>query len=110
MQLLATASGIERIRLSTHIEADGQAVFEQACAMKLEGIVSKQRDSPYRSGEQNSWIKVKCVKTDTFPIVAFVEKLGASPRHCLSLPGSLGRRQAVVCRESPDGLQARHAV
>jgi len=72
-QVLATSSVTERIRLSAHIEAEGQAVFEQACAMKLEGIVSKKRDSLYQSGEQISWIKVKCVKTDTFPIVAFVE-------------------------------------
>src|SRR3954451_11054568 len=84
-QLLASSSGTPRIRLSAHIEAHGPAVFEQACAMKLEGIVSKEPDSLYRSGEQNAWIKVKCVKTDAFPIVAFVEKLGASPRRIASL-------------------------
>jgi bifunctional non-homologous end joining protein LigD len=39
------------IRLSEHIEgADGAAVFRHACAMGLEGIVSKRRDAPYRSG------------------------------------------------------------
>jgi bifunctional non-homologous end joining protein LigD len=33
----------------------------EACAEhKLEGIVSKRIDRPYRSGESNSWIKVKC--------------------------------------------------
>ena len=26
----------------------------------LEGVVSKRRDSAYRSGKQTSWIKVKC--------------------------------------------------
>jgi bifunctional non-homologous end joining protein LigD len=32
-----------------------------ACAEnKLEGIVSKRIDRPYRSGPSNSWIKVKC--------------------------------------------------
>ena len=32
-----------------------------ACNMRgLEGIVSKRRDSAYRSGKQTSWIKVKC--------------------------------------------------
>ena len=48
--------------------------------MGLEGIVAKRRGAPYRSGRQDSWIKLKCVKSDTFPIVAFVEKLGAKPR------------------------------
>jgi bifunctional non-homologous end joining protein LigD len=28
--------------------------------MGLEGIVSKRRDFPYRSGDQSEWIKVKC--------------------------------------------------
>ena len=33
-----------------HIEADGPTVFAHACKMGLEGIVSKRKDSPYRSG------------------------------------------------------------
>jgi len=73
------------IQLNPHIEADATAVFEQACAMHLEGIVSKDSQSIYRSGRQDSWIKIKCAKTETFPIIAFVEKLGASPRRIASL-------------------------
>ena len=38
------------IRLNEHIEADGPAVFAHACKMGLEGIVSKRKDSSYRSG------------------------------------------------------------
>jgi bifunctional non-homologous end joining protein LigD len=53
--------------------------------MGLEGIVAKRADTPYRSGRQDSWIKLKCVKSDTFPIIAFVEKLGARPRKIASL-------------------------
>lgn len=67
------------------LEADGTCVFEQACRMGLEGIVAKRVDAPYRSGRQDSWIKLKCVKSDTYPIVAFVEKLGARPRKIASL-------------------------
>jgi bifunctional non-homologous end joining protein LigD len=64
---------------------DGEAVYRHACKLKLEGIVSKRRDSPYRSGRQEIWLKLKCTKSDTFPIVAFVEKLGARPRKIASL-------------------------
>lgn len=67
------------------LEADGGRVFEHACRMGLEGIVAKRVDAPYRSGRQETWIKLKCVKSDTFPIVAFVEKLGARPRKIASL-------------------------
>jgi bifunctional non-homologous end joining protein LigD len=69
-----------------HFEMDdGEAVYRHACKLKLEGIVSKRRDSPYRSGRQETWLKLKCTKSDTFPIVAFVEKLGARPRKIASL-------------------------
>jgi bifunctional non-homologous end joining protein LigD len=75
-----------------HFEMDdGEAVYRQACKLKLEGIVSKRRDSPYRSGRQEIWLKLKCTKSDTFPIVAFVEKLGARPRKIASL--YVGRRE-----------------
>jgi bifunctional non-homologous end joining protein LigD len=59
--------------------------------MGLEGIISKQQDAPYRSGRVESWIKVKCGQRDAFPIVAFVEKLGARPRRIASL--YVGRRE-----------------
>ncbi|RWB91165.1 MAG: DNA ligase D [Mesorhizobium sp.] len=73
-----------------HLELTGKDVFDHACRLGLEGIVSKRADAPYRSGVQTSWLKVKCIKSDTFPIVAFVEKLGAQPRRIASL--YIGRR------------------
>jgi len=74
-----------------YLDSDGQRIFEHACKMGLEGIVAKRRESVYRSGRQESWVKLKCVQTDTFPIVAFVEKLGARPRRVASL--YVGRRE-----------------
>jgi bifunctional non-homologous end joining protein LigD len=38
------------IQFSEHLDHDGAAVFEHACRMGLEGIVSKRIDAPYRSG------------------------------------------------------------
>jgi ATP-dependent DNA ligase len=35
------------------------AVFRAACRMEPEGIVSKKRTAPYRSGRSPDWIKVK---------------------------------------------------
>ena len=34
-------------------------MFRHACKLGCEGIVSKQRDAPYRSGRVRTWIKVK---------------------------------------------------
>jgi bifunctional non-homologous end joining protein LigD len=47
------------IAFNEHIYADGATVFQQACAMGLEGIVSKRLTAPYRSGPSRDWIKVK---------------------------------------------------
>ena len=38
---------------------DGETVFRHACKMGLEGIVSKRKDSPYRSGRSKDWLKMK---------------------------------------------------
>jgi bifunctional non-homologous end joining protein LigD len=38
------------IWFNDHIEDDGQTVFRHACKLGLEGIVSKRKDSLYRSG------------------------------------------------------------
>ena len=35
------------------------AVFQHACKMGLEGIVSKRKDSLYRSGRSPDWLKMK---------------------------------------------------
>jgi bifunctional non-homologous end joining protein LigD len=40
-------------------EENGPLVFAHACKLGLEGIVSKRRDSPYRSGSSPHWIKSK---------------------------------------------------
>jgi ATP-dependent DNA ligase len=34
-------------------------VFEHACLLGLEGIVSKRLDAPYRSGPSKTWLKSK---------------------------------------------------
>jgi bifunctional non-homologous end joining protein LigD len=38
---------------------DGATVFEHACKLGFEGIVSKSREHPYRSGPSKAWLKVK---------------------------------------------------
>jgi hypothetical protein len=40
-----------------HIEADGPTVFANACKMGLEGIVSKRKDSAYRSGRSPEYFR-----------------------------------------------------
>jgi bifunctional non-homologous end joining protein LigD len=47
------------IVLNEHYEGDGEIVFEHACKLGCEGIVSKRLGSLYRSGRSPYWVKVK---------------------------------------------------
>jgi len=48
------------VRLNEHLEhPDGAVVFQHACKMGLEGIVSKRLGSRYRSGRSPDWLKFK---------------------------------------------------
>jgi bifunctional non-homologous end joining protein LigD len=58
-----------------HLSAErGEAMFHHACAMGLEGVVSKRATSRYRSGSCKSWLKVKNPDYGE----AAVRKLGAA--------------------------------
>src|SRR5262245_54156109 len=50
-----------RILYLDHVEGDGRLLFEQIVRMDLEGIVCKQKNSPYKVTDKPSrhWIKVK---------------------------------------------------
>src|SRR5712675_3609074 len=47
------------ILLNEHVAGDGPTVFEHACRLGAEGIVSKRADGTYRSGPCSVWIKVR---------------------------------------------------
>jgi bifunctional non-homologous end joining protein LigD len=43
------------IRFNEHMQGDGETVFRHACKLGLEGIVSKRKDSTYRSSRSPDW-------------------------------------------------------
>ncbi|HEY6995188.1 MAG TPA: DNA ligase D [Xanthobacteraceae bacterium] len=53
---------------SEHFEGSGEVVLRHACQMALEGIVSKRRDAPYRSGRSDTFIKTKCANAQEFVV------------------------------------------
>lgn len=50
----------ERLKDVGAFTGSGRDLLESACRMKLEGIVSKKLDSPYRAGRSDTWTKAKC--------------------------------------------------
>ncbi len=59
------------LRYSEHFEEDGAAMLRHACDLNLEGVVSKLRDAPYRSGRSDAWVKSKCGQEQEFVIVGY---------------------------------------
>jgi bifunctional non-homologous end joining protein LigD len=58
LMVLIMGAGDCRLRLSVGFD-DGAKLLAAAERMGLEGVVSKRRDAPYRSGTECGWVKVK---------------------------------------------------
>lgn len=66
-----------RLRYSAHFDVPGQRVYDRACRLGLEGIVSKQENAPYTSGRGPAWLKVKCVARQELVIGGYTDPEGA---------------------------------
>jgi hypothetical protein len=91
-KMLARGGGA--IQFNEHLAHDGPAVFEHACRLGLEGIVSKRLDSPYRSGPSKVWLKSKNPQVRSRAVRArgrleliFRLSLSQIDADCLDLPG-----------------------
>ncbi len=71
------------IKFSESIEADGDELLKQACALGLEGIIAKHGDRPYRPGRNGDWLKIKCVQSDSFVVVGYEPST--------AMPGAIAR-------------------
>ncbi|MCK0197129.1 DNA ligase D [Ancylobacter sp. 6x-1] len=60
------------LRYSESFEEDGGQMLRHACRLSLEGVVSKLKDGPYRSGRGRGWVKSKCSARQEFVIGGFV--------------------------------------
>ena len=59
------------VHYSDHFEISGAEMLDHACQLNLEGVISKRRDAPYRSGRSDDWIKSKCQQNQEFVIVGY---------------------------------------
>jgi bifunctional non-homologous end joining protein LigD len=65
------------LKYSDHIAERGEEFYQQVQAMRLEGIVGKRVDSPYRPIRSEDWIKVRVEHTDDFAVVGYSAPKGA---------------------------------
>jgi len=58
---------------SDHVVAHGGEVFQQACNLALEGVISKRADVSYYEGRTRDWLKTKCTMRQEFVVVGYVD-------------------------------------
>lgn len=78
-RIVPAASAGGTLRFSQHVVGSGAAFFEEARRHKLEGIISKRRDSPYHSGRGRDWLKVKALLEQEFVVGGFTDPDGGRP-------------------------------
>jgi bifunctional non-homologous end joining protein LigD len=65
-----------RIALSSAVPGDPKEILRTACASGLEGIVAKEKGSPYAGGRQATWLKIKCTMRQEFALAGYIPYLG----------------------------------
>lgn len=62
------------LRFCEHLTAPGQTMWDNACKLGAEGIVSKRAAARYRMGDRSKdWLKVRCLTIKDLPIVGFTD-------------------------------------
>ena len=118
LRQLVAAGGFDAdspLRYSDHIEGNGPAFFEQACALGLEGIISKRADARYSAGRNRNWLKVKCTQHAEFVVGGYTKPGGSRSGFGSLLLGAWEGGDFVYAGRVGTGFNARqlqdiHAV
>jgi bifunctional non-homologous end joining protein LigD len=112
----------EHLRYAAHIEGNAAALHQEARRLKLEGIICKRADAPYRRGRSASWLKIKCLGRDEFVVLGWTPPGGSrrgigafalgfyDPQDQLHYAGAVGTgfsdRDLMALRSQFDALPA----
>ena len=75
LQLLLPRAG--PVRFLDHVPEQGEAFYAEVSRLKLEGLIAKRADAPYRPGRSPHWLKLRTERVDDFVVVGFTEPQGA---------------------------------
>jgi bifunctional non-homologous end joining protein LigD len=75
--LLERAPASERVRFSHDFDASVEELLQNACRMRLEGMIGKRADAPYVSKRSPTWIKLKCTHRQEFVVGGWTDPKGS---------------------------------
>lgn len=81
-----------RIQFSQDLPGEAKAIYHLVDQAGLEGMVSKRRDSKYRSGPSTNWLKIKSFVIGEYELLG-VEREAGKP--AFALMGEIGTRKYV---------------
>ena len=67
----------DRIRFAEHVVGNAAALRREACRHKIEGIICKRADAPYRAGRSAAWLKIKCQGREEFVVLGWTPPGGS---------------------------------
>ncbi|ESY83907.1 ATP-dependent DNA ligase [Mesorhizobium sp. LNHC220B00] len=79
-----------RIQFSQPLPGDAKAIFHLIDEAGLEGMVSKRRDSKYRSGRSTAWLKIKSYMVEEYDLLG-VEREPGKPAFALMADRKTGQ-------------------
>jgi bifunctional non-homologous end joining protein LigD len=68
------------VQSSDHVEQHGEAFFEAASEMGLEGVIAKRAASPYAGKRSSDWVKLKCQRRQEFVVGGYTAPKGGGRR------------------------------
>jgi bifunctional non-homologous end joining protein LigD len=74
LQMLLPRAG--PVRYVDDIPGQGEAFYDEVSRLKLEGLIAKRADSPYRAGRSPHWLKLRSERASDFVVVGFTEPQG----------------------------------
>lgn len=81
---------------SDHIQGHGKEILKKACQSRLEGIISKESQSPYYHIRSRNWLKSKCIQRQEFVIGGFTKPHGSRQYFGALLIGLLDKHNRFI--------------
>jgi bifunctional non-homologous end joining protein LigD len=98
----------EAIKYLDHFEGQGEALFQHAVKLGLEGIVAKRAECPYRGGRSPHWRKIRADQSDDFVVVGYTQAKGSRHGFGALLLGQYVGGRLVYAGRVGTGFNAKH--